>query len=63
MGQNWADQLNEAWRVLKPTGQILIWTANSHLDVEAYNSEIKKRGFEILKRKLTNGRKYGLSRI
>ena len=48
MGRNWADQLNEAWRVLKPTGQILIWTANSQLDVDAYNAEIEGRGFKII---------------
>lgn len=48
MGRNWADQLNEAWRVLKPTGQILIWTANSHLDITSYNEDIESRGFKIL---------------
>jgi len=29
MGSNWRDYLKEARRCLKPTGQILIWTAAS----------------------------------
>jgi ubiquinone/menaquinone biosynthesis C-methylase UbiE len=32
MGPNWQDQLVEARRCLKPTGQVLIWTASRSKD-------------------------------
>ena len=53
MGSNRYDQLTEAKRVLKPTGQILIWDPAKDRDLKAYTEEIESRGFKVLQQQDT----------
>jgi len=48
MGTNWSDQLVEAWRCLKPTGQVLIWTAASNSNVEEFCTSVERSGFKVI---------------
>ena len=48
MGPNWAEQLSEAHRCLKPTGQLLIWTAATGKDPEAYAATVEQLGFKAI---------------
>ena len=48
MGQNWRDQLTEAWRCLKPTGQVLIWTAASNHNSAEFCQAVERAGFKVI---------------
>jgi len=48
MGTNRYEQLSEAKRVLKATGQVLIWDPTKDRDLNAYTLEIESRGFKVL---------------
>ena len=52
MGPNWTDQLLEARRCLKSTGQLLIWTAASGKDPEAYTTMVEGLGFKAVQSQL-----------
>jgi hypothetical protein len=52
MGQNWTDQLVEARRCLKPTGQLLVWTAANGKDPEEYAAQVDALGFKAIHSKL-----------
>jgi len=54
MGTNWRDQLTEAWRTLKPTGQLLIWTASKGKDEGQYVEHVERAGFAAIKSELHN---------
>jgi hypothetical protein len=48
MGPNWKEQLVEARRCLKPTGQVLIWTAASGKDAAEFSSAVESAGFKVV---------------
>jgi hypothetical protein len=48
MGPNWKDQLVEARRCLKPTGQVLIWTASSNKDAAEFSEVVESTGFKVV---------------
>jgi ubiquinone/menaquinone biosynthesis C-methylase UbiE len=48
MGPNWKDQLVEARRCLKPTGQVLIWTASSGKDAAEFSIIVESTGFKVV---------------
>jgi len=48
MGPNWTDQLVEARRCLKPTGQVHIWTASSGKDAAEFSNIIESKGFKVV---------------
>jgi hypothetical protein len=48
MGTNWKEQLVEAWRCLKPTGQIHIWTALTNRTVDQFCHEVERAGFKVI---------------
>lgn len=48
MGSNWRDQLVEAWRCLKPTGQLLVWTAANGKDHDEFTAQVERAGFKAI---------------
>jgi hypothetical protein len=50
MGSNWRDQLLEAWRCLKPTGQVLIWTAGGTSSDDDFCLAVEDAGFKLITR-------------
>jgi hypothetical protein len=52
MGPNWADQLREAHRCLKPTGQLLVWTAAAGKDPMEYAALVESLGFKAIQSQL-----------
>jgi hypothetical protein len=48
MGSNWRDQLVEAWRCLKPTGQVRIWTAPSNTTQQEFCDAVERAGFKVI---------------
>ena len=48
MGCNWRDQLSAAWRVLKPTGQVLVWSSASSHSEEALTEAVERAGFKAI---------------
>jgi hypothetical protein len=48
MGPNWHDQLVEARRCLKPTGQVLIWSAASGKDATEFSDIVESTGFKVV---------------
>ncbi len=52
MGPNWADQLVEARRCLKSTGQLLVWTAAYGKDPADYAALVEGLGFKTIQAQL-----------
>ena len=52
MGKNWADQLGKVHRCLKPTGQLLVWTAAEGKNAEAFTAQVEACGFKAVQTEL-----------
>jgi SAM-dependent methyltransferase len=52
IGPNWADQLSEARRCLRPTGQLLVWTAAYGKDPSEYSALVEGLGFKTIQTQL-----------
>jgi transposase-like protein len=44
MGTNWRDQLSAAWRILKPTGQMLVWSATGAHSLGTLKAAVERAG-------------------
>ncbi|MCP9823892.1 DEAD/DEAH box helicase [Synechococcus sp. EJ6-Ellesmere] len=48
MGRNWRDYLTEAWRCLKPTGQLLTWMPTGWAEDHRLDKAIERAGFQTI---------------